>query len=257
MSWMFVVDLVFYAVLGIMTFPLLVLIVALASGRRFDAAYARVKGFLTKWAEIPGNDFVDKVLKASGVSAMLFLLAFGAYVGNRVGDWALPNTAPALVFLGGEKLRWSTQYEGEWDAVVSELRTLTGIEHDRQRWEEAKAQFGRYDVRFFRVLTVFLALLLASAVIALARKPSARAGATAGAVAATLLLSHQLWVEREEQYMDNLVGRYMSEYARHNAGVFPPKPGHFPDSKWPLRPAVAGKPVSGGAAVKTGGEKPR
>jgi hypothetical protein len=256
MSWMFVVDLVFYAVLGILTFPLLVLIVALLSGRRFDAAYALVKGFLTRWAEIPGKDFVDKTLKVSGVSAMLFLLAFGAYVANRVGDWALPKTAPAFAYVSGDTLRWSTQHKGEWGTVVSDLRTLTKIEHDRQKWEEAKAQFGRYDVRFFRVLTVFCALLLASALVALARKRSVRAAAVAGSVAVALMLSHVLWIEREEQYMDNLLGRYMSEYSQQHAGAFPPKPAHFPDGKWPVR-TVAAKLAPEGAVVKTSMKKPR
>jgi hypothetical protein len=233
MTWMFVVDLVFYAVLGVMTFPVLVLIVALLSGRTFDAAHALVKAFLTRWANIPGQDFVDKALKVSGVSGMLFLLAFGAYLANRVGDWCLPKTAAAFSYFGGDQLRWSVVHKPEWEGVVRELRTLTKIEHDRVKWEEAKAQFGRYDVRFFRVLTVYCTLLAAAALVALARKPSRHASLAAGISLATVLLFHALWVEREEQYMANVLGRYLSEYARQYPGSLPDKPRHFPVSRWP------------------------
>ena len=93
MSWMFIVDIVFFALLGLLTFPLVVLMVAQLSGITFDDAYSRVKAFLAKWAEVQPQDFLDRVLKASGVTAVLFLLGFGAYVANRVGDAAIPQSA--------------------------------------------------------------------------------------------------------------------------------------------------------------------
>lgn len=250
MGWMFIVDLVFYAVLGIMTFPLLVLFVKMLSGQKFDDAYASVKGFVTRWAELPGKDFVDKTLKVSGVSAMLFVLAFGAYVANRAGDWALPKTAAWLMYFGEERVRWSAQYPGETDDVVTVLRTITKIEHDRQKWEEAKAGFGRYDVRFFRVLTVYCALLVVAALFNLFRKPSRASAATLAGITLALLASHALWAEREEQYWANLMGRYLSTHVQEKGGL-PTKPVHFPGKRWPQTTTVAAKVAPAGTTVKT------
>jgi len=45
MSGMFVVDIAFYALLGLLTFPLVVLMVAQLSGVSFDNAYKKGEGF--------------------------------------------------------------------------------------------------------------------------------------------------------------------------------------------------------------------
>ena len=77
----------------------------------------------------------------------------------------------------------------------------------------------------------------AAALLALARMPSRRTSLVLGFVIPPLLLFHALWVEREEQYMANVLGRYLSEHARQHAGALPDKPGHFPETAWPVRTA--------------------
>ena len=233
MIWMLIVDIVFFALLGLLTFPLVVLMVAHLSGATFDNAYNRVKAFLAKWAEVQPQDFLDRVLKASGVTAVLFLLGFGAYVANRVGDAAIPQSAAAFGYFGSDQVRWSVESEKEWDEVRRRFRDVTGIGPDRLKWEQAKAEMGRYDVRFFRTVAAMSFFVAISAVVALFRKGTrSKAFVTLLTAFLVLVASHWLWVEREQQYMENLISRYVSEYMKTHDNVVPERPPSY-KGWWP------------------------
>ena len=233
MRWMFIVDVSFYAVLGILTFPLLVLVVSLLSGGSFDDGYNKVKTFLTKWADIQPQAFLDRVLKASGVTAVLFVLAFGAYFANRIGDAAIPYSSAVFGYFGSDTVRWSVKSENEWDEVKRRFRDETGIGPDRLKWEQAKADMGMYDVRFFRTIAVLFFFVAGSAVVASFRKGSRRKAAAALLTAIlVLVVSHGLWVEREQQYIENLTSRYVSEYMKTHNNVPPERPQSYKGS-WP------------------------
>lgn len=233
MDWMFIVDIVFYAVVGLLVCPLFVLAVALLGGMTFDRAYEAVKAFLAKWTAIQPQDFLDKVFKTSGVATVVFLLGFGAYLGNRIGDAALPHTAAAFAYFGSKQVRWSIEAQKEWNEVKQRFRDVTGIGPDRIKWEEAKVNLGRYDIRFFRTMTVAFFIVSVSAIVALFRKASRR-GAVNVLVASVLMLimSHWLWVEREQQYVENLVSRYIGDYMKAHDGKVPESPATYP-GRWP------------------------
>jgi len=233
MNWMFVVDIAFYGVLGLLLCPLFVLVVALVTGGTFDNAYKTVKEFLAKWAAFQPQDFLDKVLKTSGVTAVVFLLGFTAYLANRIGDEALPHSSAVFAYFGSKEVRWSIEAEKEWDEVKQRFRDVTGIGPDRVKWEEAKANMGVYDTRFFRTSAVVFFFVALSAIVELFRKASRRRGVIALVAAMlALVVSHWLWVEREDQYIENLVSRYVSEYMKTHDGKAPERPPTYP-GRWP------------------------
>lgn len=241
MNWMFITDLAFYAVMGFLTFPMVVLIYSLLRGKSFDDAYKDVKAFLSKWAAIQPRDFVDRVLRVTGITTVAFLLGFGAYLANRVGDAGMPYTASWFGYFGSEQVRWANEHHSEWKRVLMELRTVSGIEHDRVKWEEAKAQAGKFDVRLFRTVAVLSLVVAISGLIALFR------ASTRGAAAVTLIVgllgtlgSHALWAEREDQYMENVIARYASEYRQVNENALPTRPA-FHKGWWPEPSRIVGK----------------
>jgi hypothetical protein len=226
MSWMFITDIVFYALLGLFTFPVVVVIVAQVTDNTFEQGYRAVKRFLNRWASIPGKDFMDVVLKVSGVSTVLLLLAFGGYLANRLGDALLPHSAGLFGYFGSDEVRWVVQFDEEYDCVVWNLREVTGIRGDRVKWEEAKVGMGRYDVRFFRATSVIFGVLLINSLLAIIRWRRTKYGIAFGITFLLVIASHWLWVDREEKFTENLIGRFISEYiAKHNHS--PSKPGNF------------------------------
>lgn len=233
MNWMFIVDIAFFAILGLFTFPLIVLIVALLGGHTFDDARKKVKSFLANWGEVASKDFLDKLLSAAGITTTLFLLGFVAYTANRIGDAALPHSSSLFAYFRSAEVRWSVQSEGEWDEVKRQFRDVTGIGPDRLKWEHAKAEMGKYDVRFFRTIAVMFFFLAIIAVAALARRAlRCRSLMVTGVALLALILSHWLWVERQEQYIENVLSRYVSEYMKQNNNQPPQRPASYP-GWWP------------------------
>ncbi len=203
------------------------------SGTTFDNAYNRIKTFLAKWADFQHQNFLERLLKASGVTVVLFLLGFIAYIANRIGDAAIPKSAAAFGYFGNDQVRWSIESEREWDEVKRRFRDITRIGPDRLKWEQAKAEMGRYDVRFFRTVAVMSFFVAISAVVALFRKGTrSKASVTLLTAILVLIASHWLWVEREQQYMENLISRYVSEYMKTHNNVGPERPPSY-KGWWP------------------------
>lgn len=192
-----------------------------------------MKAFLAKWSEIESQDLLDRVFKASGVTAVLFLLGFGAYVANRIGDAAIPRSAAIFGYFGSDQIRWSVESEREWDEVKRRFGDVTGIGSNRLKWEQAKAEMGRYDIRFFRTVAVMAFFVAISAVAGLFRK-AARWKAFVTALTALLILvaSHWLWVERDQQYMENLIAGYVSEHMKRHNNIPPERPPSY-KGWWP------------------------
>lgn len=233
MNWMFIVDIGFFAILGLLTFPLIVLIVALLGSHTFEEARKKVRSFLANWGQVASKDFLGKLLNTAGITTTLFLLGFVAYTANRIGDAALPHSSALLAYFGSAEVRWSVQSESEWDEVKRQFRDVTGIGPDRLKWEQAKAEMGKYDVRFFRTMAVMFLFLAIVAVAALGRRAlRGRSLATLAVALLALVFSHWLWVERQEQYIENVKSRYVSEYMKQHNNQAPPRPASYP-GWWP------------------------
>jgi hypothetical protein len=233
MKWMFIVDIGFYALLGLLTFPLLVLMLAHVSGMTFSDAYKRLKSFQAEWAEIAPKDLFDRVLKTSGVTAVLVVLGIGPYLANRIGDAVIPHSSAVFKYFGSDVVRWSVESSEEWDNIKWDFRNVTAINADKSKWEEAKGEMGRHDVRFFRTLAVMSMCVGISAVCGLLRG-GARSKAFIGLVSALLVLvaSHWVWVDREQQFIKNLIARYVSEHMKARDNAMPVRPASY-KGWWP------------------------
>jgi len=222
------IDILFYAIIGLVTVPFLVLIVSLCKGTTYEQARLTLKSFLQGWADFASPDFIDKVFKTAGITTTLFLLGFVAYTANRVGDATLPHTAAVFSYFKMDKVEWSVVHEQEWKEAKWDFRETSGIDWNRLEWERTKAELGKYDVRFFRTIAVMFFVLAIAGLVGLLKRGKRIRGLVA-MLAALLALtaSHFLWAERQDQYIENLMSRYMSEYMSEH-GNPPPMPNSYP-----------------------------
>ena len=229
MIWAFLFDIGFYVLLGLLTFVPVVLLVAASRRASFPEAREAVKEFLNSWASIAPKDMLDKVFNIAGVSTALFILGFSAYAFNRLGDASMPYTSSLLQHFGNKKVRWSIEHaKDDWRDVKFCFREVTGIRGDRLRWEATKAELGKFDVRFFRTTLYLFVLLLVASVVDLTNKKYRRRGYALLAVSLVgILMSQFLWVERQANYIENLVSRYESVYLNQHE-TLPWLPDSYP-----------------------------
>ncbi|MCP4256794.1 MAG: hypothetical protein GY774_04605 [Planctomycetes bacterium] len=236
MSWTFILDNAFFAILGLLTFPILVLFVSSVSGWKYEDARKTVTDFLANWGQLASGKFINSLLNVAGVSSTLLLLSFLAYTANRTGDALVPKTGRIFFYFGSEEVRWSAEWKGEWKDVKWDLRDAAGIGSNRVRWEEAKGEMGKYDVRLFRTATVLLLGVAVGAIVGLIRKTRRhREAVILGFALLSIILMHWLWVERQEKYIENVVSRYTDEYMQSHEGDPPDKPKNYP-GWWPSPP---------------------
>jgi len=232
MIWMFTVDIAFYAIVGVVSLPLLILSIATLGGLKYEDARQRVRTFLANWGDVVPQDLLDRLLRLGGISTLVFLLAFTAYTANRIGDAALPHTSAAFGYFRSAKVGWSICSENEWDTLKQDFREVAGIRSDRLMWEKAKAEMGKYDVRLFRTVAVMcLGLALIASAVVGRRRYRRRVIYTALVAWLAVVLTQWLWVERQEQYIENLVSRYQCEHLE-KFNRPPDKPEHYP-GRWP------------------------
>lgn len=226
MDWVFVKDIGFYALLGLLTFVPLVAIVASVSKKRYGDAHNTLNDFLKKWGAIAPASFLNVVFKIAGTSTVLVLLGFLAYSLNRLGDSTMPHTSAWVGYFGSKKAGWSIENEGDWDEVKYEFRIITGIRTDRQRWEKKKAELGKYDLRFFRTAFFLFVMIFTAGFIdvvyggVLSRRRKVpkkgelrKRGCWLIFIALLgITLTQWLWVDRQEQYVKNLVAQYRDLY---------------------------------------------
>ncbi|MHC4105277.1 MAG: hypothetical protein ACYSR9_10080, partial [Planctomycetota bacterium] len=128
---------------------------------------------------------------------------------------------------GYEKARWSIeQKDNDWHDVKKLYRTVTGIKKDRKKWEKAKGELGKWDVRLFRTFFIlFIILLFAGFIDLIANKAFRNRGIFLVVFAITgLFLSQWLWVERQEKYIVNLMSGLEEAYYIKNGQMYvPPK----------------------------------
>lgn len=243
MIWMFTVDIAFYAIVGVVSLPILILSIATLGGLKYEDARQRVKDFLVNWGDVASQDLLDRLLRLGGISSLVFLLAFGAYTANRIGDAALPLTSKAFGYFHSEMVEWTICYsKDEWKPLKQDFREVTGIGSDRLLWEKAKAEMGKYDVRLFRTVAVMCLGLALIASAAVGRKRYRRRVIYTALVAwVAVVLTQWLWVERQEQYIENLVSRYQCEYLKQHK--MPPEPENYP-GWWPEMADSGGGPES-------------
>ena len=237
--WMFMLDIGFYIVLGLLAFPLLILIVSLACGCSFKEGHGTIKEIFKATASVEPNGVLDKVLSISGVTSTLLLLGFVAYVANRLGDEAMPRTSGWAAYFGNKEVRWSVEDKNDWKGVKYHLRDASGIGPDRDKWEKAKTDMGAHDSRLFRTMAVYSFWLFVAAAIGLAWPYNRnRAWISLAVGFVSLVLCHWLWVEREGNYIENVVARCVDESTRNAMAFAKPKtyPGHWPQ---PSRQALA------------------
>lgn len=212
MGWRFIADITFFGLLGVLTFVPIVALVASIEQKSFASARSSVKKFLESWAAIGGKGFVENVFKVAGISTVVMILALSSYVFNRLGDATLPELAKVTTYYGMSRLQWSVEHKHDWKRVKSNLRVFTGIEGDRDKWENVKAAAGAYDTRLFRTIFWLFAFLFVAGVIDLAFWKSQKSRGVFLLMAAIvgLLLSQWLWSEREDNYVENILWRYHS-----------------------------------------------
>ena len=234
MTWSFIRDISFYALLGILSFVPIVAVVASFQNLPFAKARESTLKFLKKWATIAPTDWLGRVFNFAGLSTVLVLLGFLTYGLNRFGDATMPYTSTLVSHFGSDKVRWSIEHrDDDWHEVKFLFREVSGIKGDRLKWEEAKGHFGKYDVRFFRtVFFLFLLVLVAGVVDILSGSKFRKRGYGLSLLAVLGLVASQwLWVERQEQYVVNLVSRYESVYMERNKGKRPELPASYLGAK--------------------------
>ena len=245
MTWALFRDLAFYAVLGLFAFCPIVVFVAAVSGKSFETARGDVTRFLESVGTLAPSNFTATVLHTAGISTILFMLAFCAYAASRVGDAVAPTTARWCSYFGDARVRWSVEHSrDEYRDVKFKLRELSEVRGDRVRWEETKAGLGANDVRLCRTMLVLAGLVCMGGIIGIVRerkrslpwwKRSAawRKRSSAWRVAVVglcaVVMSQWLWVERESNYVENLVSRYQSETLKMD-GMLPDLPSSYPGS---------------------------
>lgn len=237
MHWIFLIDIMFYSFLGFLTLPLVVLVVANLKNSTFNTSYDTLAAFLEKWSSIDKKGIAHIFRAAGGVSAICFILAFGAYVSNRIGDSLLPRSAALFEYFGSQEVRWSVESEKSWLGLGWNYREVSGIGGDRVKWEFAKAGMGIHDVRFLRIITVMFLILSVSALIGLFRRGSRLK--YSGRLIVTFLIfvgCHFMWAERQEQYIRNLASGYIDHYyVKHK--LTPNPPADFPETWQGFSPA--------------------
>lgn len=247
MDWIFVRDIGFYALLGLLTFVPLMVIVAAVGRKRYGDAHNALNDFLKKWASIAPDSFLKVVFRVAGTSTVLVLLGFLAYSLNRLGDSAMPHTSSWVGFFGSKKTGWSIELEAKWDSVKYEFRKISDIRTKRQEWEQKKAELGKYDLRFFRTSFFLFLMVFAAGFIDIVyggllskRGKTIKNKASPGEIEPRrgelrkrgywlvfigllgLILSQWLWVDRQTQYVKNLVAQYMDLYEqRYGEGEIP------------------------------------
>ena len=251
MGWLFIADIAFFGLLGVLAFVPIVALVASIEQKSFASARSSVKKFLESWAAIGGEGFAEKVLKVAGVSTVVVILALSSYVFNRLGDATLPEIANVTTYYGMSRLQWSAEHKHDWKQVKSNLRVVTGIEGDRDKWEEVKAAAGSYDTRLFRTIFWLFAFLFVAGVIDLVfwKSHKSRGAFLLMAAIVGLLLSQWLWSERQDNYIENILWRYHSVYCSISGAKALPE--SLPE-KWecarpplPLPKAIADFPPRG------------
>ncbi|MCC6407043.1 MAG: hypothetical protein IT453_07750 [Planctomycetes bacterium] len=233
MNWMYVVDIAFYACLGLLMFPLIPLALSQVRGGSYRDASTKVRAFVTEWGRVDPKSTVGRLLGVTGLGATLLVLGFVAYLANRLGDAFVPISSATFGYFGSEQVRWSVEHENEWDAVRFDFRQVSGIGSDRQRWEQAKGWMGSYDVRAARTAAVLAFVVVGSSIASLSRRGRrAKRLVSLGLAVSAVVVTHFLWVTREQQYIENLISRYADEYGKSHDGASPPIPRAY-TGWWP------------------------
>jgi len=229
MNWIFIQDIVFYAILGIVTFVPLVAIVASLRKVSFKIARKQTFSFLETWANLAPKEWLQAIFTIAGLSGVLFLLSLGAYLFNRLGDETMPYTSKIVGHFGDRVIPWTIKYGEDWDKIRKEFRTVSGIEHDSRKWEEAKVELGVREVRLSRVLFyLFLLLFVAGIADTVGSKKFRSRGLCLLFIGMLGLAASQfLWVKRQKQFVTNLVARYETTYSSKNKGQKPELPTSY------------------------------
>lgn len=236
MSWAFILDNAFFAILGLLTFPILVLFVSSVSAWEYEDTRKTVTDFLANWGQLASGKFINSLLNTAGVGSTLLLLGFLAYTANRTGDALVPKTARAFSYFGSEEVRWSAEWKGEWKDLKWAFRDATGIGPSRVKWEKAKGEMGKYDVRLFRTAAVLLLCTAVGAIVGLIRRTRwRRETVVLGFALLSIVHAHWLWAERKEKFIENVVSRYTDEYMQSHEGSPPDIPENYP-GWWPPQP---------------------
>ena len=229
MDWAFIVEIPFYALLGFILFIPLVLLTAAINKKIFEEGLNDLNGYLKNWINSVGKGTLPKLFKITGISTLIFLLAFFAYALCRLGDATMPYTSSFVKHLGNKKVQWSIeQRENDWRNLKFNYHEISEIKGDKAVWGDIKKALGKTDVRLFRTSFYFFVIILIAAFIDLANREFRRKrGIRLLAIALLgIFLSQSLWIERQANYVENLVSGYEGKYLEK----------HQPDKWWPWLP---------------------
>jgi hypothetical protein len=216
--WNFTRDSGFYMLLVFLNFLSITLLVASARAVKLDEARTDTIRFLKQWTS-PFDNGAIKTLAVIGVTtgAALFLV-FQAFYLNRLGDATLPIVSGMFNYFGDTRVQWENEERYEWTTTVQAFRRLGSADLDRDAWEKLKANLGKYDVRFFRVMVyLFLIVLIAGLLDLFGRGEFRRRGALLATIGTFgVFTSLFLWTERQGNYVENLVAAYQSTQFKQN-----------------------------------------
>ncbi len=217
MNWVFFRAKTFYALMGLFGAVAIVAIVASLNRNPLLASFGEMRTFLEAWSRLVPDQSLKKVVELLGYPIAVLILGLFAYILDFLGDMTLPTLSSCLRHFNKPRVKWSiAESNGDWRKSKIAYRTVHEIEGDRIKWDTAKANLGKFSVRFFRTTVYIVFLLLIAGIIDISSSNEFRGRGIALIVIGLvgMPMSIALWGARYERYIDNLMSNLETNKSR-------------------------------------------
>lgn len=206
LNFMLSSDLVFYAVMALLSsLPLFFLVAAISLTSLVEARLKTMK-FLEDWGQVMPEKFRGGFVTAVGYFGGFIFLIFLAFIFNSMGRFLLPDLVKSTGFPSSDLATvWFAENQDVWKAFERRYQRSARAESSEFDWRQDKANLGKPAVKSFRVVAIASVMLFIAGFIDIFSSSARRRGWVLSIVALfCFLLFFRIWADKQSLYMGRL-----------------------------------------------------